>query len=314
VSVSAHPSDPWPALPLDAWRPTCETVHMWSQIVGKIRLALSPPQNHWWHAPLYVTSRGLTTSPIPWGTGSFEIQFDFIDHRLEITLSDGRARTLRLGPIAVADFYDEVMATLRSLGVEIRLWPVPVEVSDPIRFTEDRIHAAYDPEFAGRFWRVLLSTDRVFKKFRGGFVGKASPVHFFWGSFDLAVTRFSGRPAPERPGADPVTREAYSHEVISAGFWPGSGPITDAAFYAYAVPQPEGFSAAKVRPSTAFYEPRLSEFLLMYDDVRRARSPEDVLLDFLTTTYEAAATLAGWDRAALERAAVASGTLLTPDV
>lgn len=307
MSDAAHNLDfseneAWPDLPLEAWKDTYATLHLWTQIVGKIRLRLSPPVNHWWHVTLYVNSRGLTTSPIPYAAGTFEIQFDFLDHKLAIQTSDGASRQLRLAPRPVADFYRELMATLRSIGINVEIDPKPDEVSDPIPFEQDTVHKSYDPEYANRFWRILVSVDKVFKQFRSGFIGKCSPVHFFWGSFDLAVTRFSGRPAPARPQADPITREAYSHEVISAGFWPGSGDIKGPAFYSYAVPEPPGFSKQPVRPSAAFYHPQLSEFLLMYDDIRRAASPGAVLLEFLQRVYEAGATLANWDRKALERA------------
>jgi hypothetical protein len=299
---SARKAQVWPALPLKEWKDTCATLHMWTQIVGKVRMALSPRMNHWWEVPLYVSSHGLTTSPIPYDAGVFEIQFDFLNHTLDIQTSDGKVKTLRLTPRPVADFYREVMATLASLGIHVKIWTMPVEVPDPIPFDQDRVHASYDPEYANRFWRVLVATDTVFKQFRARFIGKSSPVHFFWGSFDLAVTRFSGRLAPERPGADPITREAYSHEVISAGFWPGSGDITDAAFYSYTAPPPPGLSNAPIRPSKAFYSSQLSEFLLMYDDVRQAPSPDTTLMEFLQSTYEAGANLAKWDREALERA------------
>ena len=294
----------WPACPLKEWKDTCATLHMWTQIVGKVRMALSPLCNHWWEVPLYVSSRGLTTSPIPYDAGIFEIQFDFINHSLVIQTSGGAIRTLRLSPRSVADFYGELMATLESLGVHVKIWTTPVEVPDPIPFDQDRTHASYDPEYANRFWRILVSSDTVFKQFRSRFIGKSSPVHFFWGSFDLAVTRFSGRLAPERKGADPVTREAYSHEVISAGFWPGSGEITDAAFYSYTVPEPTGLSKAAIRPETAIYSNQLPEFLLMYEDVRKSASPKTALLEFLQSTYEAGAALANWDRKSLERAQI----------
>lgn len=291
----------WPNLPLAEWKDTYATLHMWSQVIGKIRLAQSPEVNHWWHVPLYLTARGLTTSPMPYGDGFFEIDFDFIDHRLPIRTSDGREKVIELVPRSVAAFYHEVMAALRSLGMEINIWAMPVEVPDPIPFTEDEQHASYDADQAGRFWRALSQADKVFKDFRGRFIGKCSPVHFFWGSFDLAVTRFSGRPAPEREGADPITREAYSHEVISHGFWPGGGAVTGAAFYSYTAPEPAGLSEQPVRPAEAFYSHELKEFLLMYDDVRKADSPESALMDFLQSTYEAGANLANWERAALER-------------
>ena len=291
----------WPDLPLAAWKPTCETLHMWTQIVGKVRLAFAPPMNHWWQVPLYVSSRGLTTSPIPYNKGIFEVEFDFLNHELVIQTDDGRNKRLPLRPLSVADFYAEFMASLRSLGIDVKIWTTPVEIPNPIPFERDTEHASYDREYVTRFWRSLVLCDEIFKEFRCGFVGKASPVHFFWGSFDLAVTRFSGRRAPPRPDADPITREAYSHEVISAGFWPGSGDIKEAAFYAYSAPEPEGFAQAQVRPAGAFYHSQLREFLLMYDDVRKAPSPSTALLDFLQSTYEAGANLAKWNRAELER-------------
>jgi len=293
----------WPDLPLAAWKPTCETLHMWTQIVGKVRLAFAPPMNHWWQVPLYVSSRGLTTSPIPYKKGIFEVEFDFLTHELVIQTNDGRNKRLPLRPLSVADLYAEFMASLRSLGIEVKIWTTPVEIPNPIPFERDTEHASYDREYVTRFWKTLVLCDEIFKEFRCGFVGKASPVHFFWGSFDLAVTRFSGRRAPPRPDADPITREAYSHEVISAGFWPGSGDIKDAAFYAYAAPEPEGFGQAQVRPAGGFYHPQLREFLLMYDDVRKAPSPRTALLDFLQSTYEAGANLGKWNRGELERPA-----------
>ncbi len=296
-------AEAWPALPLEEWKDTYATLHMWTQIVGKIRMALSPHINHYWGVPLYVTSRGLTTSPIPYQDEEFEIEFDFIDHWLIIQTTDGRGKTIGLSPRSVAEFYGEVMAALRSLGMEVKIWTMPVEIPNPMRFEEDRVHASYDRDYANRCWRILASADAVFKEFRARFLGKNSPVHFFWGSFDMAVTRFSGRRAPERAGADAVTREAYSHEVISAGFWPGSGEITAPAFYCYAAPEPPGFSKAPVRPQAAFYSSQLSEFLLMYDDVRKTPNPKETLLDFLQSTYEAGATLGNWDRASLERPA-----------
>jgi hypothetical protein len=304
--LAVDASDPtkhsWPELPpLEAWQDTCETLHMWTQIVGKVRLALSPRVNHWWEVPLYVNARGLTTSAIPYGEGSFEIQFDFIDHKLKIETSWGSSKTLALKPRTVADFYAEFMAAIRSLGIAIKIWSMPVEIADPVRFENDTQHASYDPEHAHRFWQILVSCENVFQEFRGGFIGKCSPVHFFWGSFDLCVTRFSGRRAPERPDADSITREAYSHEVISAGFWPGGGDIKGAAFYAYAAPEPAGFAAEKVKPAAAFYHPQMKEFLLMYDDVRSADSPPKALMEFLQTTYDAAANLAKWNRKELER-------------
>jgi len=296
-----HQLDPWPALPLESWKDTCATLHMWSQIVGKVRLALTPLVNHWWNVPLYVSSRGLTTSAIPYRNGAFEIWFDFIDHQLVLQTSDGSRKSLPLRPRSVADFYQEFMRMLGSSGIEVRIWRMPVEIPDPIPFDEDRVHASYDPEAAQRFWRILLSVQSVFDEFRSRFIGKCSPVHFFWGSFDLAVTRFSGRRAPARPGADSITKEAYSHEVSSVGFWPGGGGIPDAAFYSYAAPEPEGFRNAPVRPETARYDGQLNEFIVMYEDVRRSASAAAALLDFCQSTYEAGATLAKWDRDALEK-------------
>jgi hypothetical protein len=292
----------WPELPLERWKDTYATLHMWTQIVGKIRLELSPYVNHWWEVPLYVSARGLTTSAIPYDRGVFEMEFDFIEHRLDIRNSEGLARTIELRPRTVADFYSAVMQAVGSMGIDVKIWPVPVEVPNPIRFSDDTVHASYEAEFAHRFWRVLLAADTIMKQFRGQFIGKSSPVHFFWGSFDLAVTRFSGRPAPPRTDVDAITREAYSHEVSSAGFWPGAG-LNGAAFYSYAAPEPAGFSSRRVRPDAAFYHPEMKEFLLMYDDVRAAPSPGKALSEFLQSTYEAAADLGGWDRGALERAA-----------
>jgi hypothetical protein len=300
-AIRSSITEPLPALPLRSWSETLGTLHMWSQIVGKVQLELTPRVNHWWNVTLHVSSRGLTTPPIPHGLGSFEIAFDFIDHKLVIELSDGNLRVLRLRPQSVAAFYQEFMATLASLGIKVKIWTMPVEIPTPIRFETDQVHAAYDADAAQRFWRILVWVDNVFEEFRARFIGKVSPVHFFWGSFDHAVPRFSGRPAPERPGADPVTREAYSHEVSSAGFWPGGGEILAPAFYSYAAPQPEGFARQAVRPREAFYHSQLGEFLLMYDDVRNADSPKDSLLEFLQSTYEAAAILGNWDRKALER-------------
>ncbi|HEV2489936.1 MAG TPA: DUF5996 family protein [Candidatus Acidoferrales bacterium] len=293
----------WPPLPLREWEPTRATLHMWTQMAGKVRMALSPRLNHWWGVTLYVNSRGLTTSPIPYGDGSFDIQFDFLKHILEIHTCDGATAVLDLAPRAVADFYADFMSALASLGILVKIWPMPVEIPNPIRFDQDRVHASYDPVYASRFWRVLVSVDSVFKEFRSRFIGKSSPVHFFWGSFDLAVTRFSGRQAPERPGADAMTREAYSHEVISGGFWPGNEGVMDAAFYAYAAPEPPGFAKSPVRPAAAAYNTQLSEFILPYEDVRRSTDPRSTLLDFLQSTYDGAASLANWDRASLERGA-----------
>lgn len=292
----------WPALPLASWRDTCATLHMWTQIAGKIRLACTPLVNHWWNVPLYVTARGLTTSRIPYGPRSFELRFDFLAHELVLETSDGIIQAIPLRPISVADFYAQVMNLLRSASIDVRIWKMPVEIPNPIPFDQDRVHASYDAEKVEAFWRVLLTVDAVFHEFRSRFLGKVSPVHFFWGSFDLAVTRFSGRPAPPRPGADRVTREAYSHEVSSVGFWPGTGDL-DAAFYSYAAPEPPGFRDASAQPAAARYNPQLGEFRLAYDDVRRASSPAAALLDFCQTTYDAAANLAHWDRSALERSA-----------
>jgi hypothetical protein len=295
-------SPQWPALPLAKWRDTYATLHMWTQIVGKIRLALSPPINHFWGIALYVTARGLTTSPMPYPKGTFEINFDFTSHELQIETSTGESRTFRLIPRTVAQFYFELLAALHSLGIDAKVWTMPVEVPRPVRFNLDDAHSSYDPEYAHRFWQILSSVDTVLREFRSRFIGKVSPVHFFWGSFDLAVTRFSGRRAPERPGADPITKEAYSHEVISHGFWPGDGEIIkDAAFYAYSAPEPNGFARQSVKPRETFYSKEKSEYFLMYEDVRNAASPEQALLDFCQSTYEAAANLANWDRPALEK-------------
>jgi hypothetical protein len=274
---------------------------MWTQIVGKVRLALAPKINHWWGVPLYVNAFGLTTSAIPYAGGNFEVQFDFIHHQLVIRTSNDAIHTIALAPRSVADYYREFLAALASLGIAVKIWKMPVEIPDPIAFDGDTKHASYDPEYANRFWRALVCCDSVFSEFRAEFIGKASPVHFFWGSFDLAVTRFSGRRAPKREGADSITREAYSHEVSSVGFWPGGGDIKGAAFYSYAAPEPPGFAKSPVRPAEAFYHPQLKEFILMYDDVRRASSPRETLLAFLQSTYEAAAELAKWDRKELER-------------
>jgi hypothetical protein len=303
--MAANPVDPskraWPELPQEAWQETYATLQLWTQVVGKVRLALSPRINHWWEVPLYVNARGLTTSAIPFGEGLFEVQFDFIDHKLQIQTSWGSSKNLPLKPQSVADFYAAFMSALNSLGIEVKIWTMPCELPNPIRFELDTQHKSYDPESAHRFWQILISCENVFQEFRARFIGKDSPVHFFWGSFDLCVTRFSGRRAPPRPGADSITREAYSHEVISAGFWPGGGDVKGAAFYAYAAPEPAGLSEQKIRPAKAFYHPQMKEFLLMYDDVRQATSPRQALLDFLQSTYEAAANLAHWDRKALEK-------------
>ncbi|MGA9861928.1 MAG: DUF5996 family protein [Terriglobales bacterium] len=291
----------WPMLPLDSWKDTYATLHMWTQMVGKVRLRLTPFMNHWWNVPLYVTARGLTTSRIPYGAKAFELWFDFIRHQLVLETSDGIVKTLPLVPRSVAEFYQEFMGILRSAGIEVKIWRMPVEIPNPIPFDQDRVHGSYDPASVEKFWRILLSVDAAFSQFRSRFIGKCSPVHFFWGSFDLAVTRFSGRRAPERPGADAMTREAYSHEVSSVGFWPGSGDVKGAAFYSYMVPEPQGFKEARVRPGAAYYDRQLGEFLLMYEDVRKAESPSASLLEFCQSTYEVGASLSKWDRDALER-------------
>ena len=295
----------WPALPLEAWKDTYATVHMWTQIVGKIRLTGSPKVNHSWHVTLYVTTRGLTTSPIPHDRRTFQIDFDFISHRLVVQSSDGETGGFALEGQSVAVFYRRLMGELKRLNLSMDIYPKPNEIADPVRFDRDDAPRSYDREYAHRFWQILVSCDRVFKRFRARFVGKCSPVHFFWGAPDLAVTRFSGRRAPEHPGGipnlpDSVTREAYSHEVSSCGFWPGGGPIPHAAFYSYAYPEPAGFAQTPVKPEAAFYSNDLREFILPYDAVRLAASPEDTLIDFLETTYAAAANLAKWDRDALE--------------
>jgi hypothetical protein len=290
----------WPALPLASWQDTCETLHMWTQMVGKVRLALMPSANHWWHVPLYVNSRGLTTAAIPYRGSAFELQFDFIEHQLVLRTAGGGEHMLPLEPRSVAEFYREFTKMMLVAGIEVKIWRMPVEVPNPIPFDEDVIHAAYDRRAVETFWRILLSAQTVFHQFRSGFIGKCSPVHFFWGSFDLAVTRFSGRRAPERPGADAVTREAYSHEVSSVGFWPGAG-LGNPAFYSYAAPEPEGFSTAAVRPEAAHYDPQLHEFILTYEDLRNAAASSAALLEFCESTYRARATLGGWDCEALER-------------
>jgi len=300
-------SERWPALPLAEWKDTYATLHMWTQIVGKVRLALCANINHWWGTALYVTARGLTTSAIPYENGIFEVHFDFVSHALEIETSHGESRTFCLEPRTVAAFYQEFMDALRSLGIHVKVWGTPVEIPRPVRFELDERHASYDSDYAHRFWQVLASVEPVFQTFRAGFLGKASPVHFFWGSFDLAATRFSGRRAPTRPGADIIMKEGYSHEAISVGFWPGDGEvIKDAAFYAYAAPEPAGFKDSAVQPAKAFYSPEKNEFFLMYEDVRLSPSPEQALLDFCQSTYEAGANLAHWDRAELERPAAQS--------
>jgi hypothetical protein len=296
----------WPSLPLEAWKDTCETFHLWTQIVGKIRLVQTPWFNHSWHVPLYVTCRGLTTTPISYGFRTFQIDFDLIDHRLIVQTSDGRAGGFALQPQTVAAFYRRLMDGLKQLEIHVEIHKKPNELPEPIRFDLDERHQAYDAEYANRFWRVLIQADRVMKQFRAHFIGKCSPVHLFWGALDLAVTRFSGRTAPQHPGGIPnlpdfVVREAYSHEVSSCGFWPGGGAVPYAAFYSYAYPEPPGFAEAKIQPATAFYSSDLREFILPYDAVRESESPDETVLPFFQTTYEAAAKLASWDRKALER-------------
>lgn len=293
----------WPSLPVAEWQDTRDTLHMWSQIVGKVRMALTPPVNHWWHTTLYLSARGLTTSLIPYGSGGVEVEFDFCDHHLRVETTEGQRRVVRLEPKPVAAFYAETMAALADLGIEVKILRQPQEVEEAIPFDEDYEHAAYDPDAAYRFWRLLLQSHRVLSGFRSGFVGKASPVHFFWGAFDLAATRFSGRPAPRHPGgvpncADWVQEEAYSQEVSSAGYWPGGDG--EGIFYAYAYPEPAGFAGFPVRPASASYSPDLGEFVLPYQAVRTADDPDAALLEFLQTTYEAAAELGGWNRSALE--------------
>jgi hypothetical protein len=304
----------WPELPTAAWRETYATLHLWTQIIGKIRLARAPWLNHSWHVALYVTARGLTTSPIPNGLNSFQIDLDLIDHRLRISTSDGAAREFALAGHSVASFYRAIMADLAELGIHVAIDEMPNELPEPTRFSQDDRHASYDPDAVGRFFRILVNADRVLKQFRTAFLGKASPVHFFWGSFDLAVTRFSGRSAPRHPGGiphlnDAVACEAYSHEVSSAGFWPGSGAIDYPAFYSYAYPEPAGFRTAQIRPNAAFFSEAVGEFILPYDAVRTAKDPDQALLEFLQSTYEAAANAAQWDRDALECAAGRPGVV-----
>jgi hypothetical protein len=291
----------WPELKWQHWQKTADTLHMWTQIVGKTRLALSPLQAHWWNVPLYVSARGLNTSAMPYGSEFLEITFDFVSHELRFLMSTGASLSTPLRAQSVASFYSEYQRSLAALGVSVNIHPVPVELQHPIPFLDDDVHASYDPHAAHQFWRVLMHADKVFQQFSSRFVGKVSPVHFFWGSFDLAVTRFSGRPAPPREGADAVTREAYSREVISAGFWPGNGGFGEAAFYCYAAPAPKGLDAATIQPAKAGYNTALGEFIYLYDDVRREPSPEEALLTFLQSSYEAGATLAQWDRNLLER-------------
>jgi hypothetical protein len=304
----------WPSLPFESWSDTYATLHMWIQVIGKVRLVQSPWVNHSWHVTLYVTSRGISTSPIPYGTRTFQIEFDFLNHHLAIQASDGRMGTIPLEPQSVAAFYRRLMEEMGRLELHVNIHKKPNEVPEPIRFDQDEYHRAYDREYANRFWRILVQADRVLKEFRARFIGKCSPVHLFWGALDLAVTRFSGRRAPQHPGGIPnlpdwVTREAYSHEVSSCGFWAGGGAIPYAAFYSYAYPEPAGFSGASARPDAAFYSADFREFILPYDVVRQAEDPDRTLLDFLQTTYEAAANLANWDRRSLERGDGPNGTV-----
>ncbi len=295
----------WPSLVWDEWAATADTLHMWTQIVGKTRLALTPLQNHWWNVPLYVTARGLGTSAMNYGgkmgDDVLDIEFDFVAHELHFRLGSGKTLAMKLRPQTVADFYKEYLGCLASLGVEVKIDPMPCELANPIRFDLDTEHKSYDGEYAQRFWRVLMETEKVLRRFGTGFLGKVSPMHFFWGSFDMAVTRFSGRVAPPRAGADAIQREAYSHEVISAGFWPGNGGYGVAAFYCYAAPVPEGLGETKIRPAAAGWDKALGEFIFRYEDVRAEASPETALMEFLESSYDAAADAAKWDREALER-------------
>jgi hypothetical protein len=301
VEVAMAGQGVWPELRWEDWSATADTLHMWTQIVGKTRLALSPLQAHWWNVPLYVSARGLSTAAMPYEAEFLEIEFDFVSHELRFRTSDGAVKALPLRAQSVADFYAEYTKTLDELGVDVSIWGTPVELTAPIPFAEDTEHCTYDPEAAHRFWRVLMRADQVFQRFSSEFVGKVSPVHFFWGSFDLAVTRFSGRPAPPREGADEVQREAYSQEVISAGFWPGNGGYGKAAFYCYAAPVPKGMDAAKIEPAVAKFDTGLGEFILSYEDVQKSEAPDEMLMTFLQSAYVAAAELAGWDRKVLER-------------
>lgn len=299
LSPAAADEPFWPALPLEEWEDTYHTLHMWTQIVGKVRMAFTPLRNHWWNTAFYVNASGLTTSPIPFRGELFEIQFDFINHRLEIRTSYGTSRAMALAPKSVAAFYHELLSALRVAGIEAGINTKPQEVPDPIPFDRDETHRSYDPEYAHRCWRILLSTHIVLDEFRSRFMGKSSPVHFFWGSFDLSCTRFSGRPAPSRKGV--ITSEAYSHECSNVGWWPGSGVVKGPAFFAYTAPEPEGLRQQRIRPDSAFYHEQLREFLLMYDDVRQAKSPGEEIMEFAQSAYEAGANLAGWDRLSLER-------------
>jgi len=308
----------WPALPLDEWQDTYTTLHLMTQVVGKVRLACAPMVNHWWQVPLYVTARGLSTSAMPYGARTFQIDFDLIAHALHIQVSSGQERSIALRTRPIADFYRDVMRSLAALGVPVRIWPRPVEIEAPIRFDQDDRHTVYEPEHATRFWQVLAQADRALAEFRSGFVGKCSPVHFFWGSFDLAVTRFSGRRAPEHPGgvpnlADWVVREAYSRECSSCGFWPGSGAVQEPAFYAYAYPEPAGYREQPVRPDAAYYSAEMREYILPYDAVRRADDPDRMLHHFFQSTYVAGAELGGWDRAELEHDYPAPGRVASAE-
>ncbi len=291
----------WPSLPLAEWRDTHDTLHMWLQIVGKTRLALAPKQNHWWHVPLYVTARGLTTTPMPYGERTFEVAFDFIGHRLVIETSDGVTRTIALRPQSVAAFYREYMDVLSALALDVKLRPVPTEVEHTIPFAEDHGHASYDRDAVARFFQILVQADRITKRFSGRFLGKSSPVHFFWGVLDLALTRFNGRRAPHKESDWWVIREANSHEEISVGFWPGSGAVAEPAFYANARPEPDALPAARIRPDDAYYSREIANFILPWEAVRTASSPDAAVLDFYQSVYDAAADLRGWDRAALDR-------------
>lgn len=313
VMTANHRSstDIWLPLAIADWQDTCTTLHLWTQIVGKIRLALAPKINHWWHSTLYVTTRGLTTSTIPYGTRNFQITFDFLNHQLLVETSDGITKRIALTARSVADFYQTVMSTLKDIDIDVQIWTMPQEVANPVPFEQDNHHTAYDPDYAQRFWHILVQADRLMTVFRSRYAGKCSPVHFFWGSFDLAVTRFSGQRAPEHPGgvpnmADWVTREAYSHEVSSCGFWFGGGSA-EALFYAYAYPAPDGFQEYSIQPSAGFYSADMQEFILPYDLVRQANDPDAMVLEFLQNTYEAAANLGHWDRASLEYKPVAQG-------
>ncbi len=303
--ITVRSTNAWPELPLAEWKDTCDTLHRWTQIIGKIKLALTPQVNHWWNCTLHVTPHGLTTYAMYYNNRLLEIEFDFISHLMLFETADNPTKRIALRPCSVAEFYQEVMATLRSLGISVAIWTTPVEIPERTPFERDNKHKSYDPEYVQRFWRILAQTNRVFSEFRSRFIGKVSPVHFFWGSFDFAVTRFSGRPAPTHPGAPYVARyvmiEAYSHEVSSCGFWPGGGAVNEPAFYAYSYPEPQGFKQYPIQPKEAFCQMQMGEFLLPYDVVRTADSPDDVLMAFLQSSYEAAATCGKWNRNALER-------------